>query len=148
MQYHLLAISRIETDRKDHLIAVTFYPAKDLCIQPRPYERILASCVHAFDGEGLRLASGLSSKGKRRLKLILRHPSFDEDERRGKGSAYFAMLFGRESGNDENYKGMADILYQTMCDLYRAEAQDEEEWPAACAKAVETFAEMADRFYR
>lgn len=142
MKYQLLVISRIETDTKDPIIALTLYPSDTACIKPRAYETIVASFVQHFQ-PGIELNDSVSEKGKRRLKLLLRRPSFTEDERRTLGTMFYSQMFGASPGNDEDKKGVANALYYTACDLYNADASTEEAWAEACAKAVATIRRLA-----
>lgn len=141
MTYQLLVISRIETDTKDPLIALTLYPADTACIKPRPYETIVASFVQHFQ-PGIELNDSVSEKGKHRLKLLLRRPSFTDDERRALGTMFYSQLFGASPGNDEAKKGVANALYYAACDLYNADASTEEAWAVACTKAVATITRL------
>ena len=135
MKYQLLVISRIETDTKDPIIALTLYPTDTACIKPRAYETIVASFVQRFD-PAVELNDYVSEKGKHRLKLLLRRPSFTEDERRSVGTMFYNQMFGGNPGNDEGKKGLANSLYYLACDLYNADASTEESWAEACTKAV------------
>lgn len=146
MNYPLAVISRIETDTKDRLVALTFYPSDTACIQPREYEVLQACCIRHFE-PGLALADMVSEKGRRRLKILLRNPSFTDDERRSLGTMYFGLLFGQEPGGDEGKKGAADALYQAMCDLYGADISGENAWAAACEAALTSIRHLADRYY-
>lgn len=141
MTYPLLIISRIETDTKAQLVALTFYPSNAACIKPRAYETITASYVRHFD-PGLELARVVSEKGKHRLKLLMRQPSFTDDERRSLGTMYYSLLLGQKP-DDEDKKGAADALYYTICDLYKADASSEESWANACNAAVTSILRLA-----
>ncbi len=135
MKYQLLIISRIETDQGDQLAVLTFFPDYAASVRARPYEKILATYAHAFP-EGVELAETVSHKGRKRIKLLLRRPTFTDDERRQRGDAYYATVFGRSCGNDEEQKGIADALYQTMLDLYAADLADEDAWTLQCEEAA------------
>lgn len=145
MEYPLLVVSRIDTDLRDPIIALTFYPTDSASIKPRAYETLVASYVRRFEPP-IELADSVSEKGKRRLKLILRRPKFTEDERRSLGTLYYGMLFRGNPGNDEGKKGAADTLYNTVCDLYRADASSEESWTEACDKAVARIQRLAAQY--
>lgn len=144
MKYPLLIISHVETDIKDHLVVLTFYPTSSACIKPRAYESLDASFVQHFE-PGLELAEVVSEKGKRRLKLLLREPSFTDDERRTLGTMYYGLLFGHNPGNDEEKKSIANSLYHTICDLYRADTSTEDAWSSACTAAVSTIQRLIER---
>lgn len=137
MKYRKLVISRIETDIKNEIVVMTFFPSRSVCIKPRPYERITALWTHDFEPE-IELAEAISEKGRKRLKLLIKHPTNDEDERRARGDAYYSQVFGRNCGNDETQKGIADALNQMMMDLYYASADTADAWTQACEKALDT----------
>lgn len=142
MRYHLLVISRVETDTKHSLVLATFFPTQAAFIKPRDYERLVASYVSAVD---LELAQSISEKGKSRLKMIMREPAMNEDERRSLGTLYYETLFGHAVGNDETQKGIANALYQMMVDLHSANAGDEDAWMAACEAAMAAVCKAVDR---
>jgi len=141
MTYQLLIISRIETDTRDQLVALTFYPANSACIRPRAYESLIASFVQHFT-PGIGLAGMISQKGKPRLKVLMRQPNFSDDERRSLGTMYYSLLFCHKPG-DDNKKGAADALYYTLCDLYKADASNEDSWAEACTAAVASIQRLA-----
>ena len=142
MRYHLLVISRVETDTHKPLVLMTFYPTQAAFIKPRDYERLVASYVSIVD---LELAQSISEKGKNRLKMIMRTPENDEDERRSLGSMYYQTIFGRSVGNDETQKGIANSLYQMMVELCDADATSEDAWTASCEAAVGIVTKAVER---
>ncbi len=143
MLYKMAVISCIETDTAKRIILATFYPSADVCIHPRPYERIVSSCIRGIE---LEMEESLSSKGRQRLKLVMSgRPQQDEDERRALGTTYFSTLFGPGSGTSDERKGIADTLYDMMVDLYFSEAGSEEAWGAAADKALATLGKAAQR---
>lgn len=142
MNYPLVIISRIETDTKDQIVILTFYPSGSACVKPRTYETLIASFVQ-YSEPGIELAEVVSDKGKHRLKLLLRQPNFTDEERRTMGTMYYGMLFGHSPGNNEDRKGAADALYYTICDLHKADASTEEAWTDACTKAIATIQRLA-----
>jgi hypothetical protein len=144
MNYHLMVISRVETNHDDRIVMMTLYPGQVACIKPRAYEKVAASYIRFFQ-PGIELAESVSGKGKSRLKVTLHRPMNTEDERRLLGTTYYNALFGSPHSNDETEKGMADILYQMMRKLYAADASSEEAWTQACNEAVETLADVVRR---
>lgn len=146
MKYPLLFISRIETDTKAQIVALTFYPSSSACIKPRAYETITASFVQCLEPP-IELADVVSEKGKHRLKVILRRPGFTDDERRTLGTMYYGLFFGHTPGDDEDKKGAADTLYYTMCDLYKAATSGEDAWQDVCTAAIATIRRLAGQFF-
>lgn len=146
MKYPLLIISYIESSAKDRMVILTFYPTDTACIMPQKGHGLLASYIKHFAPE-IELADALSEKGRRRLKIVLRQPDFDEDERRTLGSLYYSLCFGNNPGNDEYKKGGADELYKTICDLYRTDSASEDAWENACSAAVSTIQRLASQHY-
>lgn len=143
MRYHLLVISRVETDTQNRLILMTFYPTQAAIVKPRDYERLVASYVSIVD---LELAESISEKGKSRLKMIMRNPAMDDEERRVLGSTYYGTIFGHNTGNDETQKGIANTLYQMMGELYKADATSEDAWGAACDAARATVVKAVEKY--
>lgn len=146
MKYPLLIVSHILTKHKDNMVILTFYPSDSACIIPQEDQTLTASFAMHFHPE-IELADALSEKGKRRLKILLHRPSFNEDERRTLGSLYFSLLFGHNTGNDEYKKAGADDLYKTVCDLYNSDSSSEEAWTEACENAVERLQILAKLYY-
>lgn len=146
MKYPLLIISRMETDTKAQIAALTFYPSDSACIKPRPYENLVASYVQRFD-PGIELAEVVSDKGRHRLKLLLRAPACTDEERRTMGTMFYGLLFGHSPGGDEHKKGAADALYYTICDLCQADASSEEAWAGACRAAIASIQRLASQYF-
>lgn len=146
MKYRLMIISRIEKSDKGHIVVATLYPTDSACIMPRDYERITASFMYRFHSD-LELAEGVSDKGKKRLKIVINRPSREDEERRALGSAYYSLLFGKNCGNDETQKGVADTIYRAMRDLYEADSSTEESWSEACNDVISTLENATAKVY-
>jgi hypothetical protein len=94
---------------------------------------------------GLELAEAVSEKGRTRIKLLLLPPNHSEDERRAAGSAFYERLFDKNCADEQITKGISDVLYEAMCDLYAADASDRAAWVAAAEEAVNAFIHAIER---
>ncbi len=144
MQYKLAIVSKVDLADGRHMALVTLYPGTSACIEATRKGTVAASYIEVLEPP-IELPEAYSAKGKKRIKLVMRLDPYGEDGRRMAGALYYQQVFGRSCHDDETQKGIADIIYQAMVDLYLTAETDESGFSNAGALCVGAIREACAR---